>query len=133
MCFFAGICSAHYVCFDCRKVFRLRQDQQNRELRAPSSHFCPQCRTSMTNIGPYFKAPRHNDLRQWTKVRVLAERGVLYHPPSCCTWDGPGPRPRLLREVPEFLAPGRKSVQEELARHVQDTRCRYRRALQRRH
>jgi len=107
MCFMAGSSNRHYACLTCRKVFRRRQDMESRAPRK-GEHPCPDCGAPMMNLGPYFKAPKRTDLKQWAKVSLLAESGYFYHPyhpPSCCTWDGPGARPRRLREVPEFLVP----------------------------
>jgi hypothetical protein len=61
---------------------------------------CPECDTPMQNMGLDFKAPRQSDIRQWKKVEQLFAHGYAYHSCGC----GPGPRPALLREVPEFLA-----------------------------
>ena len=102
-----------FACFDCRKVFK----QTSRwEL---SDHFkpkpgeervckCPQCGKPMADMGHDFKAPKHKDVKQWEKVRILYEHGFTYHSCGCC---GPGLRPAELQDVWEFIE-GNKSKSE---------------------
>src|SRR4026208_2377632 len=95
-----------FPCFRCRKAFK----QVSRyEMRRPMPVDaegkrlcpCPECGTLMQNMGLDFKAPRQSDIRQWKKVALLFAHGYAYHSCGC---SGPGPRPALLREVPQFLA-----------------------------
>ena len=90
-----------YACFDCRKSYKQRsavelseQDVKNRK------YLCPQCRKPMANMGHDFKAPKHSDIKQWKKVKILYQEGITYHSCGC---GGPGYRPKSLREVNEFL------------------------------
>ena len=50
----------------------------------------------MTMIGTAFRAPKQSNLEQWQKVRLLVEAGFLFHRHS-------GPKPRRLKDVPDFL------------------------------
>jgi len=110
MCYLSGSSVAHFACFACRKVFRLRREYETTPRR--NSHPCPDCCCQMANMGPYFKTPKRLDRKQWAKVRVLADYGYRYHPPSCCNDDGPGPRPRQLNDVAEFVAPIHDAARE---------------------
>lgn len=47
-----------------------------------------------------FKAPPHDDVKQWQKVRALYEAGFTFNSCGCC---GPGYRPAELRDVREFI------------------------------
>jgi hypothetical protein len=109
----------HYACFDCRKTFkqpfRLEPNfkitsrgkvQQTGGIIVPvGSEQCPECKKPMQQMGRDFKAPKQNNIKQWEKVRQLANAGFRYFSCGC---DGPGTRPRHLREVPEFLHQNRQ-------------------------
>jgi hypothetical protein len=82
-----------FACFDCRKVFKQTISQKRLQEHEP---FCPQCTQRMWLAGRAFRAPRHNDLKQWRKVEALIKGGVLFHYNS-------GKRPKVWREVAPFL------------------------------
>ncbi len=108
------------VCFACRKTFisydRDRGDPiatEQIDVRgitrralwyAPMPLPCPQCDARMWDAGMHFKTPRHSDVKQWEKVRVLAAHGFRFANARCCGWFGPGKRPDTLKEVPAFVA-----------------------------
>jgi len=64
-------------------------------------------------MGHDFKAPKQNDIKQWSKVEALYNNGFTYHSCGC---GGPGYRPAKLSEVDEFVSKNRvfKSVGEVL-------------------
>lgn len=105
MCRYAmyGPYKSHYACFDCRKGFKWPLDahQMPAPDAAPEDVKCPQCGEPMSSMGLDFKPPRQRNKRQWTKVRILFERGYDYRSCGC---DGPGYRPRTLAEASAFLA-----------------------------
>ncbi len=83
--------SDHWVCFVCRKQFRkpLRQKCSSewsaahqtltwkREvLQADLS--CPECHTTLVNMGKYFRPPRRENKQEWENVRRLAEHGIRF-------------------------------------------------------
>jgi hypothetical protein len=76
----------HWVCVADRRSFKAI-------WQAP---ICPDCSTPMLDVGKDFHAPRRADLRQWRKVGLLVERGLLFHSCGC---SGPGPRPRTLADA----------------------------------
>jgi hypothetical protein len=110
----SGLHKQHYVCFECRRQFRLpgseggwRRDWNtqaddlawtwkpvSREAAA-----CPQCRAPLHSIGRDFKAPRQRDRKQWLKAELLVRMGYGFDPGP----TGPGERPRRLSEVVDFL------------------------------
>ena len=102
-----------YACFDCRKSFKQTSRWDIPEDRRPAPGeprvvLCPQCRKPMADMGLDFKAPPHDDVRQWEKVRLLVENGYNFHSCGCC---GPGYRPALLKEVRDFVE-SQRSVSE---------------------
>ena len=84
----------HYACFACRKMFRHLPPDPQQVLR------CPQCRRPMTGMGLDFKAPPHTDREAWQVLEILADHGITFYSCGC---NGPGYRPRTLRELPAFL------------------------------
>ncbi len=91
---FSGPYKPKWACFSCRKMFR-----QHRGEVSLSELKCPECRAPMHAMGLDFKPPRQSDAAQWRKVELLARHGYKYFSCGC----GAGPRPKYLREVPEFL------------------------------
>lgn len=61
----------HYVCFECRKHFKLRFDHDDDdELELPKERLCPQCRLVMTRVCTYcFKPPPRSKIKLWQKIR----------------------------------------------------------------
>lgn len=107
MCRYAyyGPYKRKFACFACRKMFR--QNDESRMSQKPRLDesgiriaVCPQCGARMQNLGLDFKTPPQNDVEQWKKVEKLFEAGVTF---GSCGCSGPGPRPRKLKEVDDFL------------------------------
>src|SRR5262245_24390765 len=51
----------HWVCFECRKMFKrpFRAENDGLDPTAPARPYvCPQCRKPMINMGLYFEPPR---------------------------------------------------------------------------
>ena len=88
----------HWACFPCRKTFKSEASKR------PLERLCPQCRTPMTNMGTDFKAPAQKNVKQWEKVRLLAQAGVKFFPQQGTQL--PGERPDTLADVPTFLKKG---------------------------
>ena len=83
----------------------------------------------MHDMGLDFKAPRQDDVKQWTKVEILFRHGFTFHSCGCC---GPGLRPAELREVEAFLADHLpRSEGEKLLRKISDAAARARKRRQR--
>ncbi|QWP77451.1 hypothetical protein J5226_03320 [Lysobacter sp. K5869] len=107
-----GLHKDHFVCFACRKQYRLRGSEgaSARVWSASLGRFehrsgkredaaCPQCGETLQALGHDFKAPARRDRRQWLKVELLWRFGCGY----AMGWDGPGERPRRLSGAVEFL------------------------------
>jgi hypothetical protein len=107
----------HYACFACRKSFKWPHDR-NADVSSLPAPICPQCRGPVEAMGLDFKAPPSDNVKQWQKVRILADHGLRY---ASCGCSGPDPRPEQLRDVEAFLA-GRlpESEGERLLRRLDD-------------
>ncbi|MFM9371131.1 deoxyxylulose-5-phosphate synthase [Streptomyces sp. Da 82-17] len=100
---------SHLVCTDCRHAFK---------KASPEPVPCPTCRVPMTDAGEQLAVPPRRDLDGWRALAVVLEAGLRFHPTSGCMPDGPGYRPRTMREVRERQAiAGRtgRSLKEVLA------------------
>ena len=104
----------HYACFACRKSYKWPHDA-NADPSTLAAPVCPQCRGPVEAMGLDFKAPPMDDVKQWQKVRTLADHGIRYNSCGC----GPGPRPEHLRDVEAFLAGSLpRSEGEELLQRI---------------
>lgn len=113
MCRYAVPYKTHYACFRCRKTYkrRLLGDYSRPPLKGEEREaLCPQCREPMKDLGPDFKSPTQDDLKQWRKVELLFEHGITFHSCGCC---GPGARPGKLNEVEEFLIQRKRDAAEQ--------------------
>ncbi|NJO24159.1 MAG: hypothetical protein HC868_16155, partial [Sphingomonadales bacterium] len=78
----------HFVCFDCRKQFKLRDAAverfwQQRSGNQPSwalpdraqvGAVCPDCTSLMTPVCACFEPPPRHSLKRWKKLRATFER-----------------------------------------------------------
>ena len=62
---------------------------------------CPHCRGEMTDLGEDLRAPSKNNKAQWEKLRLLARHQKTFHSCGC---NGPGYRPKTLRETRKFVS-----------------------------
>lgn len=100
----------HYACFSCRLSFkRHRRGPFNGWVPMPEQALCPNCRGVMRDLGRDFKAPRREDREQWEKVELLYRRGITF---DSCGCDGPGKRPRTLREAKDMKGPTPRETEE---------------------
>jgi hypothetical protein len=67
---------AHWVCFDCRKMFR-KPPRVQQEPPA-CGYVCPECKQPMRDMGVYFEPPRRNATRRWAIMRLLAENDISF-------------------------------------------------------
>ncbi|MEU5179321.1 deoxyxylulose-5-phosphate synthase [Streptomyces longwoodensis] len=88
-----------YVCLPCRASYK--QPYGGSWVRR-----CPRCGRELTHAGSAFAVPARRDTEGWRVLSVLLHAGVRFHK-SCC--DGPGYRPRTLREVRGRLAYARRT------------------------
>ncbi|WP_026123496.1 hypothetical protein [Nocardiopsis chromatogenes] len=93
MCRRARNPGSHHVCLSCRLDFKIPSlpDQQR---------VCPNCAGGLIDAGHDLEVPRRDDAAGWFVLDVLLRAGVTFHS-SCC--DGPGWRPRTVRQVKERL------------------------------
>jgi len=81
-----------HACFDCRKSWKVRPDR---------SADCPQCGSTLCEMGRSFKAPRKSDVEQWEKVRLLWFAGFRFS--SYRSHPEAEPMPKRLRDVADFI------------------------------
>ncbi|RFU82273.1 deoxyxylulose-5-phosphate synthase [Streptomyces triticagri] len=96
---FAAVARTHYVCLDCRVSYKQGHDPRRARV-------CPRCTRPLIHAGSAFEAPPRRDVAAWRTLAVLLHAGVAFHK-SCC--DGPGYRPRNLREVRQRLRWARRN------------------------
>lgn len=101
MCKFAmvGPYKSHYACFNCRKSFKFRFENDVVETKE-RNFLCPNCQNQTVSMGWCLEIPRQQNVRQWKRLEILA-KNKIYFRNGCCS--GPGYRPRTLQAVPEFL------------------------------
>jgi predicted RNA-binding Zn-ribbon protein involved in translation (DUF1610 family) len=85
--------STQFACFECRKVFKWRVAFYRGEVE---SQTCLKCGSKMWFTGTAFKAPRQENVKQWSKAKLLIKNDILFYPDA-------GYRPKVLREVAPFL------------------------------
>lgn len=114
MCRYAQyVYKMRFACFDCRKAFK----EANPDYEG--TVVCPQCGTTMAAMGLDFKPPRQTDTKAWAVVKQLSKAGVGFYSCGC---NGPGYRPRNIREVDAFLdrvLASRKSPGEKLLKRLE--------------
>ena len=98
-----------WVCFTCRKMFRvLRQADDPQPGVPPESpeRGCPACGVAMNNIGSFFAPPPKREQRQWEAASLVAAAGYHCHSlgASRVFWEMVGPGKPNLREVAGRLA-----------------------------
>ena len=72
----------HWVCFDCRKMFKRPARPENvasGPLTSACPYRCPQCGESMRDMGVYFEPPRRRDISGWARMKLLAEFGMGFY------------------------------------------------------
>lgn len=94
----------HFICIPCRKHWKGGGDGMRMEMH---SLHCPHCGANGIDMGKDFKAPRRDDERQWRKLALLVERGLLFRSCGC---DGPGPRPGTLSDAKSLFGLRRKRL-----------------------
>ncbi|MFG3254980.1 deoxyxylulose-5-phosphate synthase [Streptomyces sp. NPDC048172] len=99
-----GILNTHVVCTPCRSAFK-------RPLRAAPAR-CAFCGGDMIDAGPQLAVPGRRDTDGWRALAVVLSAGVRF-PAVGCEAEGPGYRPRTMREVQE-----RVSVAERTGRSL---------------
>lgn len=97
----------HYVCFDCRKMFRRRLLKDiDRDKENSIEAKCPQCGGLMADMGLDFKPPRKTDIKAWQNVKDLYNVGITFHSCGC---SGPGYIPKDREEIIKRLSDTRIS------------------------
>lgn len=91
-----------YVCLPCRASYKRRHDGDGHRPQ----RIRPRCTEPLIPVGSAFAAPPRRDVAAWRTLSVLLHAGVRF-PMGCC--DGPGYRPRTLREVRERMAHARRT------------------------
>ncbi len=68
-----------YICTGCRKSFKrkmLAEISANKDIEEIGPK-CPECGQPTNWIGPKFRAPKSNNVKAWTSIKVLHEIGLL--------------------------------------------------------
>ncbi|MDI3407533.1 deoxyxylulose-5-phosphate synthase [Streptomyces sp. B-S-A6] len=86
------IMRSHLVCLGCRHAFK---------KASPQPVPCPSCGEPMIDAGEQLAVPPRRDVDGWRALAVVLEAGLRFRPTCGCMPDGPGYRPRTLREVRE--------------------------------
>src|SRR5262249_43369096 len=113
-----------WVCFTCRKMFRVLRQVENAESGAvPDSpqKICSACGARMYNIGSFFAPPPRSSVRRWEAAYLVAAAG--YHCQSVGAsqlfWELVGPdRPRLQDVKERMDGPYFYEVTRENNKHV---------------
>ena len=115
----------HWVCFECRKMFKrpFRIENDGADPKAPARpYICPQCRETTINMGLYFEPPRQDDLASWKRTRLLADFGYFFYTEGAKAYIEHyllGAPPPSVRELRERLALEKeKRAEYSLSRNV---------------
>ena len=98
-----------WVCFTCRKMFRVMRQVENAESGempdGPQKN-CGACGATMRNVGSFFAPPPRSDARRWEAASLVATAGYHCHSVAASQlfWKLVGSdRPRL-EDVKERIA-----------------------------
>ncbi|GAA2066843.1 hypothetical protein GCM10009801_13690 [Streptomyces albiaxialis] len=89
-----GILNTHVVCPPCRSAFKRPSGTGAR---------CVRCGGDMIDAGPQLAVPSRRDTDGWRALAAVLSAGVRF-PAVGCEADGPGYRPRTMREVRDRVA-----------------------------
>ena len=89
-----GILRTHVVCTSCRSAFKRPLGTVTR---------CTLCGNEMIDAGPQLAVPPRRDTDGWRALEAVLAAGVRF-PAVGCEAEGPGYRPRTLREVRERMS-----------------------------
>ncbi|MEU4007306.1 deoxyxylulose-5-phosphate synthase [Streptomyces pseudogriseolus] len=104
-----------FVCLPCRAAYKQPPLSPPARGGEEDKRVCPRCAGELIHVGVAFAAPPRRDTEGWRVLSLLLHAGVRFHMGCCCGCDGPGYRPRTLREVRERMAYARRTG-EPLAR-----------------
>lgn len=102
MCRYAfSIYKPHFVCFECRKMFRRRLLKDiNYGQKESVEAKCPQCGGLIADMGLDFKPPKTDDVKAWNHLQDLYSVGITFHSCGC---SGPGYIPKTKDKIIEKL------------------------------
>src|SRR5262245_40502198 len=76
---------SQHACFTCRKVFKKPREYSGYRTSVRSTvkiSKCPQCGADMVFMGVKFRAPRSDDLKEWTRIETALRDGRDYGIPT---------------------------------------------------
>lgn len=80
------------ACFKCRIAFH------DAHVKEPE-RACPECGSTMVNVGVNFRAPKRQNVRKWKALeKMVLEHGMIFN----CK-DGHGTIPRSTRELNQLV------------------------------
>ena len=91
-----------YACLNCRIAFKRSARMKGQQF--PLLLTCTICSGDALNFGRHFKAPPCSDLKQWKKVKFLAQHGFWFqriHLSS--SWADVAPYRDTLEQAKEFV------------------------------
>ncbi len=79
---------------------------------------CPNCSSEMNAIGKDFKAPKKENIKEWSIIKSMYILGNTFHTCGC---NGPGFIPREIKQYKEYL----ESIKLEYQSKLQERNPRY--------
>lgn len=83
---------SQHACFSCRKVFKKRHEYSVN----PTVRLCPQCGGQMVAMGYKFRAPRTDNVREWSRIENALREGRDY---GISTVRKQKPEPKLSAQL----------------------------------
>ncbi len=107
---------SHFVCFQCRKMFRKTLLRYNfgGSKEGEENLCCAECGGRLVNIGRGFEPPRHSNLKSWKQVEMLYAPGKNWFAAS----DGDCSAPRKVGAL-KYYAKLPKRVVEQRQREAE--------------
>ena len=91
---------SQHACFTCRKVFKKPHEYDipdRRGVRRPATvRKCPHCGSEMVYMGYKFRAPRSDDVREWSRIETALREGRDYGIPTVRKQK---PKPKLSPQL----------------------------------
>ena len=87
---------SQHACFSCRKVFKKPHEYFRAASRQLVVYRCPQCGHDMVFMGVKFRAPRADDVAEWSRIEAALREGRDYGIPTVRKQK---PKPKLSPQL----------------------------------